>query len=133
MNSHLTRTDLIWNRACEGAGSATRQGDKALASLLVFHSAAMNGGVFHAIELITAAELSAAMDGYKLFGLESVLDIVTDAKRILNSGNENEIDSKEPQIDKEFFATDSILLQRFEKYYAENPMDFEPPESFAEE
>lgn len=64
--------DAIWNRATEGGGKRPREGDTALAAALSFHGLAMNGGVLHAFEGLSGAELGAAHDGYAWLGLGEV-------------------------------------------------------------
>ena len=66
----LSRQDKIWNRAClESGGPSPAAGDQALASLLLAHGLAMNGGVVHALECLSQAELAAAVAGFDYFDL----------------------------------------------------------------
>jgi len=125
----LTDEDLIRNRACNGIGPNARVGDKALASLLLFHSVAMNGGVFHALELLTSTELSDALKGYQKFGLSSFVDIILKAQHILNIGDDYEIDATESKIDNEYFPIESLLFLKFKQFYKRCPLDFEPLEN----
>jgi len=67
-----SRQDQIWNRAClESGGASPGVGDQALASLLLAHGLAMNGGVVHALECLSGSELSAAIAGFNYFGLSA--------------------------------------------------------------
>jgi hypothetical protein len=67
---NLSREDQIWNRAClESGGASPAAGDQALAALLLAHNLAMNGGVVHALECLSAPEVSAAIAGFNYFGL----------------------------------------------------------------
>ena len=50
----LSLADQIWNRAAlESGGPAAREGDRALAALLLAHGMVMNGGVGHALEVLS--------------------------------------------------------------------------------
>jgi hypothetical protein len=59
----MTQADMIWNRACGEDSLRALPGDRALADLLNAHGLAMNGGVLHAIECMSAEELSEAEAG----------------------------------------------------------------------
>ena len=60
----------IWNRAAiELGGPNPGIGDRALAAVLLAHGAVMNGGVAHAIELLSKEELAAAISGFNYFAL----------------------------------------------------------------
>ena|SRR5690348_16825485 len=66
----MSRQDQIWNRAClEGGGTEPAVGDAALASVLLAHGLVMNGGVVHALECLSSAQVAAAIAGFKYFGL----------------------------------------------------------------
>ena len=71
MHQH-THANRIWNRACGEAPLRTREGDRALTDLLQWHGYIMNGGVLHAVELLSASELSNAAAAYGYFGLDAV-------------------------------------------------------------
>jgi hypothetical protein len=56
----LSTADRVWNRAAlDAGGSPPREGDRALAALLLAHGMIMNGGVDHAVEALSAEELAA--------------------------------------------------------------------------
>ena len=72
-----SRQDEIWNRAClERGGPAPREGDLALASLLQAHGLIMNGGVLHALEVLSQAERESAIAGYRYFGLVAAANVL---------------------------------------------------------
>src|SRR5947207_14700148 len=61
----LSRDGIIWNRAVlDAGGSNPGPGDTALAGLMRFHGLAMNGGSEHALEVLSSAELDAAIAGF---------------------------------------------------------------------
>ncbi len=128
MSYELTPADLVWNRAAmEDGGATPASGDIALASLLCAHGLAMNGGVLHAVELLTPEELSAAQDGYRFYGFGEVANLLASAK-ILFDADDN-LERHESRLDSEYQAyvpDDSSLGQRFEERFAANPSDFSP-------
>jgi hypothetical protein len=72
----LSRQDQVWNRAClESGGPSPLEGDEALASLLLAHGLAMNGGVVHALESMSRCEIRAAIAGYTYFGLTQAAEV----------------------------------------------------------
>lgn len=128
MTYELTAADLVWNRAtmpdsCE----ALAPGDVALSSLLRAHGLAMNGGVLHAVELLTADEWVAAKDGFRYFGLDDVADLLAHAKNLFDVG-EN-LGEHERRLDDNYatlIPDDSWLHKRFEEQFAANPSAFAP-------
>ena len=123
----MTEADLIWNRACEGGGAALHRGDHALAALVLAHSLTMNGGLLHAVECLTPSELSDAQSGYLFFGLDSVADLLAEARRKLEA--DEDLDDLEWLLDRRYEALipdDSLLVERFEKHFSEHPSDFAP-------
>jgi hypothetical protein len=121
----LTSADLIWNRACEGGGPNPSRGDSALAALLSAHGLTMNGGVLHAVECLTPSELSDAKAGYCFFGLDSVADLMSRARRILEANAD--LETQESLLDEEYgklIPDDASIAERFEKRLKANPSDF---------
>lgn len=75
----LSREDEIWNRAAMKAGGQNpAEGDVHLASALRLHSLAMNGGVLHALQVLTDQQRRAAIDGYRYFGFHKVADLLSE-------------------------------------------------------
>jgi len=72
-----SRQDEIWNRAClERGGANPAEGDRALASLLQAHGLIMNGGVLHALEVLSQQERANAIAGYRYFGLLGAAEVL---------------------------------------------------------
>jgi|SRR5690554_1372442 len=72
-----SRQIKIWNRACsERDATPLHDGDKALASLLQAHGFIMNGGVLHALEVMTRAQRVASIAGYRYFGLTGAAQVL---------------------------------------------------------
>ena len=128
MDYELTQADLIWNRATlEDGGKSLAPGDVALSSLLHAHGLTMNGGVLHAVELLTSDELAAAKNGYRYFGLSDVADLLTYAETLFDAV-EN-MGEQERQLDAKyatFIPDDSSLVKRFEEQFVANPSAFAP-------
>jgi hypothetical protein len=116
----LSKQDEIWNRAAlEGGGSNPAAGDVALASLLVAHGVAMNGGVLHAIECLTDAQRAAAARGFVYFGFPQVAALFTN----LPSNAEGE----EESLNEVYWASipdDSILVEAFRMKLLASPEAF---------
>lgn len=119
--------DVVWNRARYGGGNNPRAGDSALAALLRFHGAAMNGGVLHAVECLGVDEFTAAEAGYRYFGFPEVAQLLLKAQRIFNT--EQDLGEYERPLDGEYAShipTDSVLVKRLQERFSSNPSDFSP-------
>ena len=118
----LDRQSQIWNRACLESGGATPgAGDVALASLLLAHGLAMNGGVAHAIECLSKPELAAAIAGFNYFGL-------TDASRVFGERPDDSEDSEE-RLDMMYRAavpSEQTLTHAFRVKLISTPSAFAP-------
>jgi hypothetical protein len=122
-----TEADMIWNRACGEDPLRTLPGDRALANLLYAHGLAENGGVLHAVEFMTANELSDAAAGYRYYGLDDVASLLYRARAIFEIGDK--LGSHEQQLDGEYarmIPSDSSLVKRFEERLRSSPSDFAP-------
>lgn len=123
----LTETDLIWNRACSENPLRGLPGDRALVDLLRAHGLAMNGGVLHAVECLTASELIEAEAGYRFYGLDGVASLLSHARTIFVRGED--LESHEQQLDRQYAAiipSDSLLAERFQNRLKSNPSEFAP-------
>ena len=127
MTYQFTDADRIWNRACFRECPNPRIGDQALASLLMFHSQAMNGGVLDTVEMLTPEDLSEAAKGYRFFGLDVVADFLVRAHNIFEA--HKDFDKWERILNREYTThvpADSFLVATFEKYLKGHPDEFEP-------
>jgi hypothetical protein len=71
----------VWNRAAsDSGGPSPREGDLALSALLRVHGLVVNGGIFHAFEAATEAELRASCAGFRYFGFGKVADLLEAAR-----------------------------------------------------
>ena len=123
----LADKDKIWNRACQGGGDSPRPGDTALAALLLFHGPTMNGGVLHAVECLNTEQLAAAKAGYKYFGFFSIPELIANAERAINEGQD--LESIEATLDKQYWAVipdDGVLTTSFEYHQSQHPSEYSP-------
>ncbi len=120
--------EQVWNRAALAEGGDTPgPGDRALASLLLLHGLAMNGGIHHAIDCLSPEELSAAIDGFSYFGLEGMAGWLGNAPSdpLLKEWTE---DTETPAIYRysELIPDDEYLATRFKEVYRDKPSEFAP-------
>ena len=125
--AQLSEADMIWNRACGEDPLRVLPGDRALADLLYAHGLAMNGGVLHAVECLTADELSDAEAGYRFFGLDDIASLLSRARRILEAGED--LGTHELPLIEEYgriIPSDGFLAECFETRFAASRPDFAP-------
>ena len=123
--AELTEADMIWNRACGADPLRSLPGDRALADLLRAHSLAMNGGVLHAVECLTPAQLSDAEAGYRFYGFVEAASLLSRARKLFESGAD--LEHHEQQLDRQYadlIPSDDLLVECFEKWLKTNPSDF---------
>ncbi|MEI8019379.1 MAG: hypothetical protein WCH39_14335 [Schlesneria sp.] len=121
----LTQADMIWNRACGEDPLRSLPGDRALADMLRAHNLIMNGGVLHAIECLTASELSDAEAGYSYYGFDGVTALLTLARERIDAdddlgGHEHRLDA----LYAELVPSDNSIVERFEQRLKLNPFEF---------
>ncbi len=95
--------------------------------MLRAHGLAMNGGVLHAVECLSACELADAEAGYRYYGFEEVASLMSHAVTIVDAGID--LESHEPQLDRKYAAlipSDSSLVERFEERLKSHPSEFAP-------
>lgn len=117
-----TEAYQIWNRAAlEAGGQAPLAGDRALADLLLAHGLVMNGGVEHAVQALTSAELSAAVRGFRYFGFNEIA-------LLLGEYSVDASESQQARTDLEYgkLIDDRVIAQRFEEYYRRDSDAFAP-------
>jgi hypothetical protein len=105
----------------------TLPGDRALADLLRAHGLIMNGGVLHAVECLTASELSDAESGYPFYGINAAASLLSRARTILEA--DKNLEFHERQLDQQYadvIPADSTLIERFEKHLGLYPSEYAP-------
>ena len=117
----------IWNRAAiELGGPNPGIGDRALAAALLAHSAVMNGGVAHAIELLSQEEFAAAISGFHYLGLPAAAQALS----VPSTSTEQAIDI----ADRDYWRavpSDDTLLHAFRINLLSNPDAYAPTQSGA--
>ena len=118
----LSQADRIWNRAAmEDGGRSPRVGDMHLSALLAVHGMFMNGGVDHALEVLSEDEYEAGIQGFRYFGLPAVASVLEAARGC-------EPDDRE-RFDQEYgvvVPNDAVLGTAFEAAFAFQPGSFAP-------
>ena len=86
----------------------------------------MNNGLLHCVEVLSTKELAAAIDGYRYFGLNVVVELIEKARAV----SPDEADEVEARFDKEYsdLVSDQQLLARFTERYRTAPETFGPPD-----
>jgi hypothetical protein len=123
----LTVSDRVWNRATEGGGPAPRDGDRALAALLLAHGYAMNGGVLHAVDCLNADQLDAACRAYVHFGFAAIPDLLRHGATIVDADPLTEIE--EASLDARYatvIPNDETLVKAFSADYEAHPDAYAP-------
>lgn len=121
-------SDHIWNRAAiQEQGIRRLPGDTALASLLHAHGYVMNGGISHAMKILTGEELNSAIAGYRFYGLSEVADLLLRARKRVDS--DLWTSSIEDTLVSEYsklIPNDSIIVEQFESHFISNPQAYAP-------
>jgi hypothetical protein len=125
----LSAADRVWNRAAlDAGGSAPHEGDRALAALLLAHGMIMNGGVDHAVDALSADELSAAVRGYKFFGLDDAAGLLSDA----TAADELQLEEA-TRLYSLLIPNDGTLAGLFKRVYVSLPNAFAPLEAMSQD
>ncbi len=128
----MDEADEIWNRATVGGGDTPRAGDVALAACLAFHGLAMNGGVLHAFEVLSAEELGRARDGFTWLAMPEVAQFMDDTARLIAEtdwDDDHAGDAFEVSTDDTYdrvLPSDQALEDAFRRRLAERPDAFTP-------
>jgi len=128
--------DRVWNRATDAWSPETweglRDGDRALAALLLVHGLVRNGGVLHAVEALEPEEIRRGIDGYRYFGLDGVADLMDGASaqksrhEVSSLSGREELEHVWDRAYQELLTTDQTLVDAFEVVYAHPSADFAP-------
>jgi hypothetical protein len=93
---------------------------------------AMNGGVVHAVEGLTADELARAIEGYRFFGLDEVADLVAHVARQASDVDPDDVDAAERlelESNERFYALvrdDEAVAEAFRAHFHEHPEAYAP-------
>lgn len=105
----------------DAGGPDPRAGDSALAALLLLHGMVMNGGIDHALEVLSSSEYALAVQGFRYFGHEEAASVLEEATGSMRPRLE--------QLDEQYgmiVPSDSTLMQAFQIKLLESPDAFTP-------
>jgi hypothetical protein len=116
MRRKLSDANRVWNRACGDNLIGFREGDVALAAMLLVHGLIQNGGVCHAFDL-TPDELLDGIKGYEFFGLHELVAIIRPHR-----GEEEEYNKRYYRLAND----ENVIMAKFEEMFREHPERFAP-------
>ena len=123
LTMQLSHEDRVWNRAAvDGGGATPGAGDRALSSLLFVHGLVMNGGVEHAVEVLTPNEVAAAVLGFRYFEFVDVAELL----QSVASGKLSAEDLDQRYWD--LIPNDEAIAQKFKTRFRLSPHAFAPLE-----
>ncbi|WP_150109972.1 hypothetical protein [Crystallibacter crystallopoietes] len=122
------KSDDIWNRALDYDYDGPRaEGDRALHDLLLLDNMAQNGGLLHAVQGLEPHELTAAVAGYRWFGLDSLADgIESVAEEAPGATSLEQAEALEVRADDLYFGEEGsdLIDPAFTNKLAEQPDAF---------
>jgi hypothetical protein len=113
----LTDADRVWDRACYREESNLREGDFALAALILIDGYIQNGGVGHAFDL-TPDELAEGIKGYECFGLREMAEIIKPRR--------GEQEAYYNSRYYRFTRGEDMIIKKFQEMFREHPERFAP-------
>jgi hypothetical protein len=124
--AQVTIEHQIWNRAAvDSGGPEARKGDRALAGMLRAHGLVMNGGVWHAVELLPRDELDSAVMGYAFYGMSKVGALLERTRQLTEREQDEPLDTDgAATLDGEYWSLvpgDETLVDAFERHYRARP------------
>ena len=131
MSYELSTADRIWNRAAADLdGEQTSPGDRALAALLLAHGLIMNGGILHALEVLSREQFERACDGYRFFGLADVATLLAETAAAAPEHDAADTMAElEHRVDETYgllIPNDATLAAAFERHLESNPAAYAP-------
>ena len=121
----INEEQIVWNRAAmEYGGKTPKNGDRALADLLVAHGLVMNGGVLDAVETL-GDKLAAACSGYRFFGFDNVASLLEEAQVFSDEDQEKREESLNLAYAKAI-PSDGVIVDRFRAHFATHPEIYSP-------
>src|SRR5262245_65467162 len=102
---------IIWNRAALAAGGpAPGPGDTALSAALRLHNMIMNGGLDHALDVLTAEDFASAADGFRYLQLSDVAELVEQAQAAPGDELLEQLDARYNAL----IPRDQVIGEKFE-------------------
>lgn len=129
----MSSADTVWKRARSAKLIAkAREGDRALFDVLRFHQRASEGGPLSSFDLLSYAEVSRAIDGFRFFGLEKQAELIEQVRHQLIevgwTGPLAEFENIEQESKAQYQAAhnDFEIASQFKKKFEESPESFAP-------
>lgn len=114
---------IIWNRAAmAGGGPAPGPGDTALSAVLRLHGMIMNGGLDHALDVLTPEDFASAAGGFRYLQLSGVAELVEQAQAAPGGDLLEELDARYSAL----VPRDQVIGDQFEALLRQRPGDFTP-------
>jgi hypothetical protein len=113
----------VWNRACRGDGTGV--GDRHLSALLLVDGMVHNGGPNHAADSCEPAELAAAADAARYFGLHALAAVIGELPAAASDSDDEDAEDRLSDAYHDL-VEDNEITHAFEARYATAPEDFEP-------
>jgi chloramphenicol 3-O-phosphotransferase len=122
----LTAASMVWNRAAlDNGGSRPGKGDRALAALLTLHGLVMNGGLHHALEVLSPEQVDIAAEGLIYFHLDAVARLIGKVRSESSLRERNDTSEAEANgLYAALIPDDNVIAREFERRYAESPEEF---------
>jgi hypothetical protein len=112
----------VWNRACDYDFQPTLSGDRSLKSAIQFDGLTGNGGLGHALDVLTDEDVGEAVKSFRYLGLQDTAQLIEQAFALPDEG------MREALTERYYELTEDALESAFERHYAEYPPEYEPVE-----
>ncbi len=101
-------------------------GDRHLGALLQVHGMVMNGGPNHAADSCDPAEIAAAADACRYFGLDALGSLIQELPAASSDSDDEDAEDRLSDAYYQLVPDDSTLSGAFEARYTKAPDDFDP-------
>ena len=96
--------------------------------MLAMHNLIMNGGIHHALDMLSAEEIDAAIAGFEYFDVQPALSAINAV--LTNPSLREWTDANEVEANALYYThvpDDELLVTAFDRRYLESPEDFAAP------
>jgi hypothetical protein len=114
----------VWNRACRSDGTGV--GDRHLSALLMVDGMIQNGGPNHAADSCSPAELGAAAEGARYFGLGDLAALIEEMPAAGSDRDDDEAEDRLSEAYRQVLPDSDRLEVAFAARYEAAPNDFQP-------
>jgi hypothetical protein len=114
---------IIWNRAATvGGGPAPGPGDTALAAALRLHNMIMNGGLGHALDILTPEDFASAASGFRYLQLCDIAELLEQALSTPSDNPLQDLDARSSTL----IPQDQVIADQLQALLQHHPDDFAP-------